>query len=370
MDKKSLLAIALSILILVGYQELVSYLYPPPPPTQQSAQSPMPPAPVVTAPQPGTEEKAHSTETKEAPLSSATGAAAPTVRMVTVENDVYGCVHVVRRTFTKVRLKQYPGDAGKDSPPREMVVEGTNGEFPLEFRLEGKDLILSDETVHYETSNNDVHIQGESQATIVFNGKMPNGTRITKTFSFSGQTYGMTLTVALEGAPEAANFASLVWTHGAEPNRSSSGQHGPVALVDRKFVYESSANLKKEEKDLGPGHIRWGGYTDTYFLAAMLPPEGDFIHFFLNVNQGTIDEKLTIPWNRESVSYTIYVGPKDFAALNAVSPTLDRAIDFGWFHLIARPLVYVLRFSHSLTGNYGIDIILLTLLVKLAFFPF
>ena len=248
MDKKSLLAIALSILILVGYQELVSYLYPPPPPRQQSVQSPTEPAPAVTAPQQGTEEKAHIIETKEAPLLPAT-AAVPTVRTLTVENDVYSAVFTsLGGRLQSMRLKQYPGDAGKDSPPREMVVEGTDGEFPLEFRLEGKDLILSDETVHYEMSNNDVHIQGESQATIVFNGKMPNGTQITKTFSFSGQTYGMTLTVALEGAPEAANFASLVWTHGAEPHRSSSGQHGPVALVDRKFVYESLPISKKKKK--------------------------------------------------------------------------------------------------------------------------
>jgi len=48
---------------------------------------------------------------------------------------------------------------------------------------------------------------------------------------------------------------------------------------------------------------------------------------------------------------------------------LDRAIDFGWFHFIARPLVSLLRFLHAFTGNYGLDIILLTLLVKLVFFP-
>ncbi len=371
MDKKSLLAIILSILILVMYQELVSYLYPPPPPVHQSTQSPTQPTPAMTTPQQGAEEKTQITETKEASLSPPTTTALP-ARKLTVENDVYVAVFTsLGGRLQSVRLKQYPGDTGKDSPPREMIVEGTNGEFPLEFRLEGKDSVLSDEAVYYEceTNNDEIHVQGESQATIACKGKMPNGTRISKTFSFSGQTYGMTLTVALEGAPEAANFASLVWTHGAEPHRSSSGQHGPVALVDRKFIYESPANLKKEEKDLGPSRIRWGGYTDTYFLVAMLPPEGDSNHFFLSVNQGTTNTRLTIPWRHELISYTIYVGPKDFSALNAVSPTLDRAIDFGWFHFIARPLVYVLRFSHSLTGNYGIDIILLTFLVKLAFFP-
>ncbi len=368
MDKKSLLAIILSILILVMYQELISYLYPPPPQLpQQSQPSPQPAPAIVTPPSAGTE--AQKVEIKETPLSSSSIAAS--MRTLTVENDVYvASLTSLGGRLQSVRLKHYPGDAGKDSPPREMVAEGVNGELPLEFRLEGKDTVLSDAAVHYDTKSSDIQVHGESQATIVFQGQMSNGVRVTKTFSFSGQTYGMTLTVAVEGAPEAANFASLLWIHGPETGQSSSSQrHGPVALVDRKFVYETPTSLKKEEKDLGPAHIRWGGYTDTYFLAAMIPPESDVTHFFLHLDQGTINAKLTIPWKHEPIAYSVYVGPKDFEALNAVSPALDRAIDFGWFHFIARPLVYVLRFSHSVTGNFGVDIIILTLLVKLAFFP-
>src|SRR5262249_52895843 len=123
MDKKSLLAIILSILILVVYQELVSYLYPPPPPVQHSAQSPAQPA--VTTPQQSAEEKTSITETKEAPLPPPTTDVLP-VRKLTVENDVYIAVFTsLGGRLQSVRLKQYPGDAGKDSPPREMIVEGT-----------------------------------------------------------------------------------------------------------------------------------------------------------------------------------------------------------------------------------------------------
>ena len=127
--------------------------------------------------------------------------------------------------------------------------------------------------------------------------------------------------------------------------------------------------MRGKEQLLGPDRIRWAGYADTYFLAAMIPPEGENHHLLLSAPNGVVETKLTVPWNREPVTYTLYIGPKEFDALNAVHPSLDRAIDFGWFHFIARPLVSLLNFSHSLTGNYGIDIILLTLLVKLAFFP-
>ena len=225
--------------------------------------------------------------------------------------------------------------------------------------------------MQYEIIGGDIQIQGESHSTLDLKGKLPNGAHITKTFGFSGDTYGITLTVKVESAPEAVNFASLVWTHGPEPQQSSYSYYypGPVALIDRKFVYEYTTNLTSEERDLGPARIRWGGYADTYFLAAIIPPENDVNHLLISAVKGTTLTRLTIPWKQEPVSYEIYVGPKDFTALNAVNQSLDRAIDFGWFHFIARPLVQLLRFSHSLTGNYGVDIILLTLLVKLIFFP-
>jgi YidC/Oxa1 family membrane protein insertase len=160
-----------------------------------------------------------------------------------------------------------------------------------------------------------------------------------------------------------------LWTHALEPNKNSYHVHGPAALIERKFWHEAVEKLTEKEQTLGPGHIRWGGYADTYFLAAMIPPEGESHRLFLSASDGTVATRLSIPWKREPVTYTLYVGPKEFQALNAVDPALDRAIDFGWFHFIARPLVSLLKLSHSFTGNYGIDIILLTFLVKLAFFP-
>jgi YidC/Oxa1 family membrane protein insertase len=252
-----------------------------------------------------------------------------------------------------------------------MVTAGADGELPLIFRLEGRDITLSDENVAYTTYGGNRQLEGETQATVEFKGKLANGIQITKTFGFSGNTYGITLMVKVENPPETVNVASLGWTHGPEPHHKNASYYhpGPVALIDRKFVYEYATDLTSQEKDLGPGRIRWGGYADTYFLAAIIPPENEVNHLFVSAFKGTTITRLTIPWNREPVAYDLYVGPKDFAALNAVNPALDRAIDFGWFHFIARPLVHLLRFSHSFTGNYGIDIILLTFLVKLIFFP-
>lgn len=368
MDKRSLIAIALSILILIAYQEFIAYFYPPTrSPAPQHPTESFPPVPAAPLAQPADKAK----ETTGSASSVGTGTSALPEQNITVENEVYTAIFTSRGGRLKsLTLKRYPGDAGRDSPPLEMVKEAGLSELPLGFRLEGKDSVITDDTVSYEVQGRDLRLQGDETASLEYKGKTPEGTLLTKTFSFSGQTYGIALNVKAEGAPESVSFASLVWPHVIEHHRDASyQQHGPVALVDRKFSYEAATSLEGEENILGPGRIRWGGFTDTYFLTAMIPPEGDSYRLFLSGKNGTVEAKLTIPWTREPIAYTLYAGPKEFTALNAVDPALDRAIDFGWFHFIARPLVYLLRLSHTLTGNYGIDIILLTLLVKLAFFP-
>jgi YidC/Oxa1 family membrane protein insertase len=134
MDKRSLLAIVLSFLILIVYQELIAYLYPPikkPVPTQPA--KPFAPAP-SHAPQPslaeGTGQQAEPTPPVAAPAPAAAG------QDITVENEVYTAVFSsLGGQLKSLRLKRYPGDAGRDSPPREMVQEGTLGELPLAVRL-------------------------------------------------------------------------------------------------------------------------------------------------------------------------------------------------------------------------------------------
>ncbi len=73
--------------------------------------------------------------------------------------------------------------------------------------------------------------------------------------------------------------------------------------------------------------------------------------------------------DQENGSFTLYIGPKDVDVLEKVGHQLARAVDFGWFTFLAVPLLRLLKIFHSVTSNYGIDIILLTVLVKVLFLP-
>lgn len=377
MDKRSLLAIVLSLVILIGYQELINYLYPPPPrqapehaaPSEQRT-SPVPPATIAPA-EPGVEAAAESRDMPIAAVPTPAAVSQPEEQEITIESTIYRAVLTSHGARLKsLVLKKYPGDAGKNSPPREMVRQGAEGHFPLEVRLEGNGKSLDDARVFYAVEGENTALAGEDQATLTFRGTLPDGTPIAKIFSFAGEGYGIQLAVQLGQAPQGVSALSLVWIEGLDPTQTDNyySTYGPVALLGRKFIYEGASGLEQPET-LGPGQVRWAGFSDSYFLAAMMPPEGDNYSCIFNVVNNTARTTLTLPWGGKSVSYTLYVGPKETHALNTVDPAFDRAIDFGWFHFIASPLISLLRLSHTVTGNYGLDIILLTVLVKLLFFP-
>jgi len=67
--------------------------------------------------------------------------------------------------------------------------------------------------------------------------------------------------------------------------------------------------------------------------------------------------------------YILFIGPKELDILKSLGKGLERSIDFGYFSFISIPLLYLLHFSHRFTGSYGIDIILLTVLIKLLMAP-
>ncbi|MGE0825031.1 MAG: membrane protein insertase YidC [Candidatus Binatia bacterium] len=369
MDKRSFLAIVLSLFVLLGYQLLITSLYPPlPTPESLPPEQPHPRTPQDPSP-----------SSQPPPLSSSDSAApAPTEKpslegkVITVDTEDYIAeFSSYGGRLKSFRLKHYPQDGEHSDIPLEMVQTGSQGELPLGVLLEGKGITISDHDIAYVVDRDQLTLRGKNEATLEFRGRTANGTTITKTFTLFGQGYGMTLALTTADLPPEVTTLSIVWTHAFDQHHSSYySEPGPVALVGRKFIYKANSSIAKDPQTLGPDRIRWAGYADSYFLAAIIPPEGDNHTLYFRANDGNVITKLALRGNeKQPVIYTVYVGPKEVDALNEVNPSLDRAIDFGWSHFIARPLLSLLRLSHTLTGNYGLDIILLTVLVKLAFFP-
>ena len=136
---------------------------------------------------------------------------------------------------------------------------------------------------------------------------------------------------------------------------------------------------KGKELTKGPvvlqGKVDWTGYMDSYFMAAVVPVGGEARTVTL---QGGEEQVRTVisegiqqlpAQGTQTYAYRMYLGPKKLQILQTAGDNLAKAVDFGWFDVIAKPMLWMLNFFHTYVGNYGVAIILLTIFIKLAFWP-
>ncbi len=128
----------------------------------------------------------------------------------------------------------------------------------------------------------------------------------------------------------------------------------------------------------------WLGITDKYWLSSIIPDkkisfEGSFFHNYKNQNNfynvDFIGQEVAIASNDElNLEHHLFAGAKKVKILDDYSKKLnlklfDRAIDFGWFYFLTKPFFFVIEFLYKIFGNFGLAILGMTVIVKLALFP-
>ena len=152
---------------------------------------------------------------------------------------------------------------------------------------------------------------------------------------------------------------------------------GVAAYTDKekfkKVKFTEIENGKAEyDKQADDG---WIGILQHYFIAAWLPKEKTKREYFMRRLEGDsysagviIPEQVISPGQNAVISMALYAGPAQ-AGLDAIAPGLGLTVDYGWLTIIAKPLFWVMTLFNDWTHNWGISIILLTVLIKLLFFP-
>ena len=156
---------------------------------------------------------------------------------------------------------------------------------------------------------------------------------------------------------------------------------GPVAVSDDTlFDPHSYAELAELGRETPPGKVQWIGFTDQYWFSALVPgdKEIDKSNFRSLGNDlfrsDVIYDSATIPaGGKLSHTTRLFAGAKESAVLGAYEdsgiPLFGKAISWGWFEFLEKPLLWLLRTLNSLIGNFGVAIIALTFLVRGAVFP-
>ncbi|MBF0402230.1 MAG: membrane protein insertase YidC [Magnetococcales bacterium] len=174
------------------------------------------------------------------------------------------------------------------------------------------------------------------------------------------------------------SFAQFVRTEplvdAGHPMATSDFQ-GPMGYLDKTRVQHNYEDLRKKDahQDASNG---WVGFSDKFFLAALIPADpGTVKKYYFDFDApayrvGSVSKQHTVGAGQDvTVETRLYVGPKEIRSLEQQEMALERAIDYGWLHFLAVPLVDVLVFFNDYLHNFGLAIICLTLLVKGLFFP-
>jgi YidC/Oxa1 family membrane protein insertase len=142
-----------------------------------------------------------------------------------------------------------------------------------------------------------------------------------------------------------------------------------VVLQGGKLVKDLFTGL--DAGKLLEGNITWLAFSGRYFVAALVPQadEQNPLRVWEKRSEQTVEAQILFPPNAFTAHADLYVGPKDIDKLEAADHSLRRVVDLGWFTFVALPMLQGLRLLHRFTGNYGVAIILLTVLIKLLFYP-
>jgi YidC/Oxa1 family membrane protein insertase len=364
MEKRALIAVVISLAILVLYQEVVLKRFYPPrpaaPETPEAIPSPAAAPPTEAAPPPLEKEA-------ERPVQPA----AVGGRDLIVDTDLYHAVFTTAGGRLKsFQLKRYRTTVAPHSPPQEMVVV-TGGQYPLGVDLRGKEN-LDDNGVSYRADHERLELTDGQSGSITLTGTLGNMT-ITKTLAFHSDNYVIGVNASANGQGE-RDFSEIgvTWDKGTEPVPQAGGEklYTQVSVLQAKKLIHEPFDKLADGKILDKG-IEWVGYDGRHFLAALVPENGESMRVWLKERDRTVETMLLVPRSDGQLQahFEIYVGPKDIDMLDRAGHALSRAADLGYFGFIAIPLLHALNLSHEVTGNYGIDIILLTVVIKVLFIP-
>ena len=374
MDKKTILAFALSFVVLVGWSLFFSPEPKQAPIEKDTAAQNIQPAPIGG--------KSPVNVATVSPPKSVTAAEQPVIQAdeknIEVDTPLYKIVFSnVGPTIKSFKLKKYRQTINPDSPYVELVTleQGMGDYLTVQF---DDNTVGNVNNKAFSVDRDYLKLNQESEpATIVFQGTSQNGIAITQTYRFFPDRYGIDLAVTATNPTTTPINGVFRATLRSVPPHDKGSYYAYVGFA--LFLDDKLDEIEVEdpgEEESARGKIGWFGWEDNYFISAIapeVPAKGSFTgkHLSSGVMEGVfLPAAISLPPSTQATSeYQLYIGPRDLGILKQFGKNLDQAINFGWTDIIAKPLLYILHFFYQYVHNYGLAIILLTVLVKILFWP-
>lgn len=226
------------------------------------------------------------------------------------------------------------------------------------YQVEGGDLSLS---------------KANPEGVVRFLYRGADGLSAEKALTFRHNSYNVKTRIRVS-RPLGEEAIGVVWgprVGGSDGNTYGGVIEGPMSFVGKEIVYD----YPEEGKPVAHGEgLKWTSLQSKHFITALIPRggAGGAEIRLLGQTDALSEYAAIVPLSRGrdvEAAFDVYAGPKALDHLERLGVGLEDSLDYGMFAFIAKPLMSILRALHAVAGNWGVAIILLTILVKIVFYP-
>lgn len=327
--------------------------------------------------------------TESAPVATPAAIAAPATQLIQVETDVLRlAIDPLGGDIVQLALKQYPVSIDQPDNPIQLLRQDGGFTYIAQSGLIGANGPDADKSgrPRYSSAQSRYQMDGDS-LTVDLQYQQASGALITKRFTFEAGQYDIGVSTIIENRGKAnwqgAFYGQIQRDGSPDPGIQSGAGFGlPTYLGAAYWDVEKPYN-KMDFEDMVSSPLNktipggWLAMIQHYFMSAWIPDQQASYHYntrkvrgrdnyIISFTSSTVD---VAPGSTHAFNAQFYAGPKIQKDLEALLPDkgLDLTIDYGPLFFISKPLFWLLDFFHQLTSNWGVAIILLTVVVKLVF---
>ncbi len=369
-SKNLILAIVLCLVILFGWGRLAEYM--------GWVQTPDPAA--VAQQQDAVRQEAVKAEQRKEEAAKAATLPVFTPapgRDLTVDSPLYEAVfYTGGGPLRSFKLKKFQTGLAPDSPLVNMVDERTAAVAPLGLVINSQPSWSTGQW-SLDSGEQNLKLDAGQQGALRLVGVVDN-LRVVRELTFNADSYLIKEKIRLINAGDQPRSVRVSYTVASDASNAAGGRYDSMRVAwdnDGSLSEESSSKTLESTGVQATGKIYWAGAMSTYFLSAVLPGETNNVTV-KGLLQKTVyrtaveePENLLAPGQEKELTVSYWLGPKDRTQLLAVSDQLAKSIDLGMFSIIAKGLLWLLEFFHKYVHNWGVAIILLTIVIKAVFWP-
>lgn len=306
-------------------------------------------------------------------------------KKITVKTDVLNLVIDLKQgDIISALLVDYPVNAEEKNTPFTLLQDRPGERYVANsslFQVDGHKIENID--FNFTSAQSDYQLTADQkQLVVTLSGKTANGLEAKKEFRFSRGNYLIEVRylVANEGAASWKGYMNTQLLR-TSPQEDKSSMFHVGSYTGASYSNPGQSRYQKVNfKDMTKSNLDvevqggWLAMQQHYFLTAWVPVVDSKNRFYTRSFEGdytigAVSPPITVaPAEKQEISSRLYLGPEVTSTLKAIAPSLDLTVDYGWLWFVSSLLFSLMKTIYSVVGNWGWSIVLVTMLIKLAFY--